>query len=911
MFPYKFATHSQKKDVNLIGAGFGTPFKRSNLDEKPNTPLSESTTKRMFDGGFSQSFSSRHPESYNLGGPAYPLLTPEVVDSKPPITALRTSSQLSSEPIGIGLNSRTFLSSTPSSKDSPKRIVKTNTQEPVQNTSVGEIEPKVFFAPMEANFRRLQNEWSQQREYITDLESQVVARNEVNTTLSRNLSQMETAHKQAMDKFRDALGRTTKNYSALKSEFDSFKLESESNSLLISEAKVTMESLAALRDSAQIGLRDLESMFDEDGRFILSAETRETVHELRSELSKTQQVADLLRDKLHSMGTELAEARARILELEELTTADRNRSESTSLKIRQSADQMIEVMRYLQEQKHESIQATAKVYEMEQQLVHTQTRLQEAQSVISSMREEMTAREELHEEQDAKLRTLRHTIDFQEGNAKDLEARARKAEEELIQTLNHNHELQGRLDSAKGLEKNLTQQASRLLSERDEVKEQLQSVERQLAEAQAREKTLSSDIAKILIERDALVDKLQFFDDIKREVNGYRETYAGCQVSLKVLQERFDDQCVALAASKESVGELQERLHATERQATETSIDSKREIIHLQEQNGVLKARLDHADKEIKDKIASYQALQIELSRKDGAFQALLETERLGKREAVDQVQEAKTKIELLLTELAEKDNHMQEMARQLATAEVPSTEREREAGALKVRIAELEATEKRLVDRAATISNRYENNDLNDDEKALVALIMRKARAIHDREMVEKTNEIKRRDSIIKQHDARIAQLENILARRIYESSVKSTDEQSNSVAVDTPMPQVPLSDHHPEIRGVGHEDPSTTTAHVVDGASVNQFIPGPSSRSNGHSTFSTLCREDTDDIANFEDEMPPVATGKRVMFAEVEDESLRPARRVVHLFVLSFVHLLLTASSWPLLLSALLFLA
>jgi hypothetical protein len=100
-------------------------------------------------------------------------------------------------------------------------------------------------------------------------------------------------------------------------------------------------------------LPDLESMFDDDGRFILTAETRATVHELRSELSKSrsvvsqgqvaptivfaaQQVADLLRDKLHSMGTDLAEARARNLELEEVTTADRNRSESTTLKIRQS-----------------------------------------------------------------------------------------------------------------------------------------------------------------------------------------------------------------------------------------------------------------------------------------------------------------------------------------------------------------------------------------------------------------------------------------------------------------------------------------------------------------------------------------------------------------------------------------------
>lgn len=60
----------------------------------------------------------------------------------------------------------------------------------------------------------------------------------------------------------------------------------------------------------------------------------------------------------------------------------------------------------------------------------------------------------------------------------------------------------------------------------------------------------------------------------------------------------------------------------------------------------------------------------------------------------------------------------------------------------------------------------------------------MRKARAIHDRDMVEKANEIKRvrygkrcnyhllncfqRDNVIKQHEARIAQLESDLVRRI-----------------------------------------------------------------------------------------------------------------------------------------------
>lgn len=105
----------------------------------------------------------------------------------------------------------------------------------------------------------------------------------------------------------------------------------------------------------------------------------------------------------------------------------------------------------------------------------------------------------------------------------------------------------------------------------------------------------------------------------------------------------------------------------------------------------------------------------------------------------------------------------------------------------------------------------------------------------------------------------------------------------------VGATKPQRPPSDHQPKIRGVGHDGPSTTVTHGATGAtSVNHSVSGPPSQSTGHSTFAKLRREDTDDIANFEDENPQVATGKRVMFAEVEDESPRPARRLVHLFAL-----------------------
>lgn len=88
------------------------------------------------------------------------------------------------------------------------------------------------------------------------------------------------------------------------------------------------------------------------------------------------------------MGTELAEARARVSELEESTTAHKKRSESAiaesgkteSLSYEQNGDgdreakYVAEITRQLREQKSESMQATIKAYEMEQLLTQAQTR---------------------------------------------------------------------------------------------------------------------------------------------------------------------------------------------------------------------------------------------------------------------------------------------------------------------------------------------------------------------------------------------------------------------------------------------------------------------------------------------------------------------------------------------------------
>lgn len=129
--------------------------------------------------------------------------------------------------------------------------------------------------------------------------------------------------------------------------------------------------------------------------------------------------------------------------------------------------------------------------------------------------------------------------------------------------------------------------------------------------------------------------------------------------------------------------------------------------------------------------------------------------------------------------------------------------------------------------------------------------------------------------------------------------------------MAVDATKPQGPSSDHQPETHGAGHAPSTTAKTHATtaDASSANSPLTNRSTGP-GYTPFSKLLRGDTDDIADFDDEFPvpvsvPVATkmttttttatktGKRAMFTDDidDDDTLRPARRVVRAFSLSLV--------------------
>lgn len=137
-------------------------------------------------------------------------------------------------------------------------------------------------------------------------------------------------------------------------------------------------------------------------------------------------------------------------------------------------------------------------------------------------------------------------------------------------------------------------------------------------------------------------------------------------------------------------------------------------------------------------KTETLMALRTEAARKEGVVETLLHEEKQRADEARRQILEMEAQVQSLHRELDQKNRRVQD-------TESCFAKHEEEVARLTSRVAELVAMEQALSTRATTITQRYTRNDLNDDEKTLVTTLMQKARALHDREIVEKNNEIKR----------------------------------------------------------------------------------------------------------------------------------------------------------------------
>lgn len=558
----------------------------------------------------------------------------------------------------------------------------------------------------------------------TELSRQASDASHQNSELSQRIAQLKLSTKEAIDKANSSCVELRDSYEALRIQF-------QASSTLVNDAQKTMESLEELRDAARNGI---QVFLDDAGHLPNIGQTRTVVNELQAELTRTQQVADLLREKLHNMGSELLDARARVTELEEHFGNDRKLIASTTSDLERTSERVGDLVEYLKLQKHETIDALSNLAQAEDRLAHSQSRLQEREAMVDSMRQEMESmRQEISEFEEAmndrkvQTRILQNTVTCQEQLMKDLEGRLQGVEAELAHAHNRSQDLESRLEVSKDLEITLVQRNARLTSEGESIRERLQIAEAGLADIRNLERELSTQNARLVSERDTLLDKLKTahaqLADAKRDEESNRERFAETRTSLKVLQERFDDQSVTLRLTKESVGEAQDRLQTTNNTIlvlNEKMAESVNRASVVEERERSLQCRLDEAivvAAAERDLVGSLRKelldYQMDLSRQQGIQRATEQIAEQRARDAERRIEELNSKTDSQRGELVEKQQIISELTQRLAIAETPSDLHEQEVLVLKTRIHDLEQSEAQLLQRSTNITFRHEQNDL------------------------------------------------------------------------------------------------------------------------------------------------------------------------------------------------------
>ncbi|KAK0201510.1 hypothetical protein DFS33DRAFT_993191 [Desarmillaria ectypa] len=103
-------------------------------------------------------------------------------------------------------------------------------------------------------------------------------------------------------------------YESLKTTFDELKLRFDVSQ---DNLQRTKDEIELLKSTSGRQIKLVESHLDESGRYLhKSAETRDLISELQQDRNSSQQVNDILREKLHSLSAQLVESKQKIAELE-------------------------------------------------------------------------------------------------------------------------------------------------------------------------------------------------------------------------------------------------------------------------------------------------------------------------------------------------------------------------------------------------------------------------------------------------------------------------------------------------------------------------------------------------------------------------------------------------------------------
>ncbi|KAH9999317.1 hypothetical protein BJV77DRAFT_1064239 [Russula vinacea] len=636
----------------------------------------------------------------------------------------------------------------------------------------GEDDVPVSIRKSFKELRSVKDELERQRGENERLRTELAATaKEATDTLAR-LNKMKQMTKKSIESTSDTIAELRKELVALKSQSDeSFAFAAQARSALpdISDIRVT------IKDSSENCRRAMEDLAKAAGM-------KGLVRDLELECSNARKANDFLRDKLTDITSQYADA------MERLRGVEYNHANQTNA-LRVALDD-------LHNTNLVAASSTAK-------LDATQRELSNALTACALAKESNAQLEKRTEKlvRDAEEKAL-VTVTLQRENA-ELRILLQDRESSVTSVLSLKQESDSYdavfIERSAVRVGHFEEDFSRAITNDGGIKRQMLYLERenevrkqelsnQISENAAlraaweasneREILLSTTIERLKAEKSAVETQSQAvqveIQQVTEERKQEKDRMTQLQMRCHSLQERFEDQSATLKLARESHGDMQERLITAEAGfALEAETGKLRqEVLAVQERNGLLQKSVDEYRRQLENQqeLATTMRNEYEKRLKDerdgghSRMQVLQERMLQGDLERAQAVKKADELRDSLTTAQGE----LTTLREQVQNIQTSKSEWGNQVKDLTVRNHALQAENATLLERGTTIGARYDANDLSIQEKTLVNRIQEESRSFHEKRIMDKQNELRRRDNQITEQEARIKSLEKGLARHL-----------------------------------------------------------------------------------------------------------------------------------------------
>ncbi|KJA19566.1 hypothetical protein HYPSUDRAFT_78717, partial [Hypholoma sublateritium FD-334 SS-4] len=416
----------------------------------------------------------------------------------------------------------------------------------------------------------------------------------------KSLEESHTQERLENERLRATVGTTKDSIARLRIEYanieDNFKgLKKGHDSLQSSYADAVKEA-EGMKLLAKQGLAVLRPMLDDNNIIARASETKTILMELQNDLTASHQVTDLLRNKLHHQGCQLADAQSRIVELE----SEKRGVMQEFLCARQEGKDEYEVL-VAMEKRMEELSARLSAREQESMGALTSAATNEIE--LKASLQQIAAYEKEIQTQSAELQSLRvlkaenvsGLLALQDViNARDKDIISTRAE---IRSLNESKsELRALLaESKKSLadKDNELQMKEPIINAREQEITRLNAQIQALKDSNTELRTALADMKKDLAEKTSELKTRDPNEDLAVKLRDCEANYTSLKAALEVSQE----QCIMLERmAKQQEIQLGKKLQDAEKE----NIEKSSHILSLKEMLSKIQVELKSVREDLK-----------------------------------------------------------------------------------------------------------------------------------------------------------------------------------------------------------------------------------------------------------------------------------------------------------------------